>query len=76
MPLTQPGAGLAGHLVVQLRRVGQHRLSDPENSYSGVAWLGAGPPLVIGVFIFVGVIFSGGGRPGPGGRRRAPDRPR
>jgi len=33
-------------------------MSDPENSYSGVAWLGVGPPLVIGVFIFVvGVIF-------------------
>lgn len=33
-------------------------MSDPENSYSGVAWLGVGPPLVIGVFVFVvGVIF-------------------
>ncbi len=33
-------------------------MSDPENSYSGVAWFGVGPPLVIGVFIFVvGVIF-------------------
>ena len=33
-------------------------MSDPENSYSGVAWLGVGPPLVIGVFIFlVGVVF-------------------
>ena len=27
--------------------------SDPDNSYSGEAWLGVGPPLVIGVGIFV-----------------------
>ena len=27
-------------------------MSDPENSYSGVAWLGLGPPLVIGIVIF------------------------
>jgi amino acid transporter len=33
-------------------------LNDPEASYSGVAWFGFGPPLVIGVGIFlVGVIF-------------------
>jgi len=28
-------------------------MSDPANSYSGVAWLGVGPPLVIGVVIFL-----------------------
>ncbi len=28
-------------------------LADPENSYSGQSWLGVGPPLVIGVGIFV-----------------------
>ena len=28
-------------------------MSDPENSYTGVAWLGVGPPLVIGVGVFV-----------------------
>ena len=28
-------------------------LADPENSYTGQAWLGVGPPLVIGVGIFV-----------------------
>jgi hypothetical protein len=28
-------------------------ISDPENSYTGAAWLGVGPPLVIGVGIFV-----------------------
>lgn len=28
-------------------------MSDPENSYSGESWFGFGPPLVIGVFLFV-----------------------
>ena len=28
-------------------------MSDPDNSYSGQAWLGVGPPLVIGVGIFL-----------------------
>ena len=33
-------------------------LNDPENSYTGIAWFGLGPPLVIGVVIFlVGVVF-------------------
>ena len=33
-------------------------MSDPANSYSGQSWLGVGPPLVIGVGIFlVGVAF-------------------
>ena len=32
--------------------------SDPDNSYSGQSWLGLGPPLVIGVAVFlVGVVF-------------------
>ena len=26
-------------------------MSDPENSYTGQAWLGVGPPLVIGVAV-------------------------
>jgi hypothetical protein len=30
-------------------------MSDPENSYTGQAWLGVGPPLVIGV----GVLLTG-----------------
>jgi hypothetical protein len=30
-------------------------MSDPENSYSGQAWFGVGPPLVIGV----GVLLAG-----------------
>ena len=33
-------------------------MSDPENSYTGVAWFGVGPPLVIGVGVFLfGVVF-------------------
>ena len=28
-------------------------MADPENSYSGQAWLGVGPPVVIGVGIFL-----------------------
>ncbi|MCO7221089.1 APC family permease [Klenkia sp. PcliD-1-E] len=33
-------------------------LADPANSYSGVSWFGVGPPLVIGIGIFVvGVVF-------------------
>ncbi|HWM58484.1 MAG TPA: APC family permease [Pseudonocardia sp.] len=33
-------------------------LNDPESSSSGVAWFGFGPPLVIGVTIFVvGIVF-------------------
>ncbi|MFM7783192.1 MAG: amino acid permease, partial [Gammaproteobacteria bacterium] len=28
-------------------------MSDPENSYSGEAWFGLGPPLVIGIGIFM-----------------------
>ena len=28
-------------------------MSDPENSYTGQAWLGVGPPLVIGVAVLV-----------------------
>lgn len=38
-------------------------MADPENSYTGQAWLGVGPPLVIGVFIFaVGLVFMVGWR--------------
>ena len=33
-------------------------MSDPENSYSGQAWLGVGPPLVIGLGMFAaGVVL-------------------
>ena len=33
-------------------------MSDPENSYSGQSWLGVGPPLVIGVGIFLAGIVT------------------
>jgi amino acid transporter len=33
-------------------------MSNPENSYTGVAWFGVGPPLVIGVGVFLfGIVF-------------------
>jgi len=33
-------------------------LADPENSYSGQAWFGLGPPLVIGIAVFLlGVVL-------------------
>lgn len=43
------GAGLLVWLLVL--SIGD--LADPENSYTGQAWLGVGPPLVIGVGIFL-----------------------
>ncbi len=43
------GAGLLVWLLVLSVR----DLADPENSYTGQAWLGVGPPLVIGVGIFL-----------------------
>ncbi|MEG3629763.1 APC family permease [Streptomyces poriticola] len=47
------GAGLLAWLLVE----SVVDMSDPANSYSGVAWLGVGPPLVIGVGIaLAGVI--------------------
>ncbi len=48
-PLT--GAGMLGWLLVLSVR----DLADPDNSYTGQAWLGVGPPLVIGV----GVMLAG-----------------
>jgi amino acid transporter len=34
-------------------------LTDPENSYTGVSWLGVGPPLVIGIgFLLLGVVLE------------------
>ena len=43
------GSGLLGWLLVE--SIGDQ--ADPENSYSGQSWFGVGPPLVIGLFIFV-----------------------
>jgi amino acid transporter len=42
------GSGLLAWLLVE----SIVDMSDPANSYSGQAWLGVGPPLVIGVGIF------------------------
>ena len=40
-------------LLVWLLVLSIRDMSDPANSYSGQAWLGVGPPLVIGVGIFL-----------------------
>jgi amino acid transporter len=40
-------------LLIWLLVLSIRDLADPENSYTGAAWLGVGPPLVIGVGIFV-----------------------
>ncbi|WP_409329230.1 APC family permease [Trujillonella humicola] len=43
------GAGL----LIWLLALAIRDLADPDNSYTGQAWLGVGPPLVIGLGIFV-----------------------
>ncbi len=49
------GAALLAWLLVQSVR----DMSDPANSYSGQAWFGVGPPLVIGIGIaVVGVVLA------------------
>ncbi len=40
-------------LLIWLLALAIGDLADPANSYSGQSWLGVGPPLVIGVGIFV-----------------------
>lgn len=40
-------------LLIWLLVLSVRDMSDPENSYSGASWFGFGPPLVIGVGIFV-----------------------
>jgi amino acid transporter len=40
-------------LLIWLLVLSIRDLANPENSYTGAAWLGVGPPLVIGVGIFV-----------------------
>jgi amino acid transporter len=45
-------------LLIWLLGLSVRDQSDPDNSYSGQAWLGVGPPLVIGVAVFlVGVVL-------------------
>lgn len=51
-----PLAGSA--MLIWLLVLSIRDLSDPANSYSGTSWLGLGPPLVIGIGIFVtGILF-------------------
>ena len=40
-------------LLVWLLVLSVRDMSDPANSYSGQSWLGVGPPLVIGIGIFL-----------------------
>ena len=40
-------------LLVWLLVLSVRDMSDPENSYSGQSWFGVGPPLVIGIGIFL-----------------------
>jgi hypothetical protein len=40
-------------LLIWLLVLSIRDISDPENSYTEQAWLGVGPPLVIGVGIFL-----------------------
>ena len=47
------GPLIGSALLLWLLGLSIRDLSDPDNSYSGQAWLGVGPPLVIGVGIFL-----------------------
>ncbi|WP_432119423.1 APC family permease [Streptomyces sp. bgisy032] len=48
------GAGLLAWLLVE----SVADMADPDNSYSGVSWLGVGPPLVMGLAVFLtGVVL-------------------
>jgi hypothetical protein len=40
-------------LLIWLLVLSIRDLADPDNSYTGQAWLGVGPPLVIGIGIFL-----------------------
>ena len=47
------GPLIGSALLIWLLVLAVGDLSDPANSYSGQAWLGVGPPLVIGIGIFL-----------------------
>lgn len=47
------GPVVGSALLVWLLVLSVRDMADPANSYSGQSWLGVGPPLVIGVAIFV-----------------------
>jgi amino acid transporter len=45
-------------LLIWLLALSIRDIADPENSYTGQAWLGVGPPLVIGLGIFgIGIVL-------------------
>ena len=45
-------------LLMWLLVVSAIEMSNPEDSYGGESWFGLGPPLVIGIFLFIlGFIF-------------------
>jgi amino acid transporter len=47
------GPLIGSALLIWLLVLSIRDMSDPENSYSGQSWLGVGPPLVIGIGIFL-----------------------
>lgn len=47
------GPLIGSALLIWLLVLSIRDMSNPDNSYSGQAWLGVGPPLVIGVGIFI-----------------------
>ncbi|MGA8255379.1 MAG: APC family permease [Nocardioides sp.] len=47
------GPLLGSSLLIWLLVLSVRDMADPDNSYSGQSWLGVGPPLVIGVGIFL-----------------------
>ena len=52
------GPVLGAIMLIWLLVLSAIEMSNPENSYGGVSWFGLGPPLVIGIFLFVlGIIF-------------------
>lgn len=52
------GPVLGSVMLIWLLVLSAIEMSNPENSYGGVSWFGLGPPLVIGIFLFVlGVVF-------------------
>ena len=58
MVLIGVGPLVGSGLLIWLLALSIRDQSDPDNSYSGQAWLGVGPPLVIGIGVFVtGLVF-------------------
>lgn len=52
------GPVIGAILLIWLLILSIRDMSDPANSYTGESWFGLGPPLVIGIVIFVvGIVF-------------------